>query len=73
MQYEDTSEWLTQGSSQDFESMKMVKVEGTCVTAVGGKKTCPSICPLKKRKPPDSCLNAISQAFVVEMRCDGGH
>lgn len=27
MQYEDTSEWLTQASSQDFKSMKIVKVD----------------------------------------------
>lgn len=27
----------------------------------------------KKEKSPDSCANAISSAFVVEMRCKDGH
>lgn len=35
-----------------------------------------SLCPLrikKKKKSPDSSVNAIAAAFVVEMRCKDGH
>lgn len=51
MQYEDTSEWLTQDSSQDFKSMKTVKVDRTCITAGEKKKKKLSIhLPFKKKK-----------------------
>lgn len=77
MQYEDTSEWLTQDSSQDFKSMKTVKVDKNMHYGRGEKKKKKLSIHLpfkkKKRKSPDSCLNAISPAFVVEMRCEGGH
>lgn len=53
MQYEDTSEWLTQGSSQDFKSMKMVKVDRICATAVGEKKLSIYL-PFKKKKKKET-------------------
>lgn len=71
MQSDETSEWLNPQDAPAWKRSQRWKLQ-----SVNGE-VYPSLCALyvkkKKKKSPDSSVNAIAAAFVVEMRCKDGH